>query len=256
MQPTAYEQVNELIDRLLIKLRQMLGDKLVGLYLYGSLVTGDFDLQTSDVDLFAAIKADLSEAEFAALEQMHHALIGEFPQWVDRFELVYLSLHGLQTFRTERSPIAVISPGEPFNLKDAGADWLVNWYMVREKGIRLYGAPPSEIIPPISHEEFIGCIKDHLQSWQQWVEEWVDTRPSQAYAILTMCRGLYTIRNGEQVSKLKAARWAQEQLPEWSDLIEQALLWRKSWRDQEVDHAATLAETRRFVHQVIDLALG
>ncbi len=82
------------------------------------------------------------------------------------------------------------------------------------------------------------------------------SRPSQAYAILTVCRGLYTSRYGEQVSKRQAALWAAETLPEWVSLIQNALIWRKTWRDVDVDQEATLAETRQFVHFVIDQILG
>ncbi|HEY6540678.1 MAG TPA: aminoglycoside adenylyltransferase domain-containing protein, partial [Ktedonobacteraceae bacterium] len=80
-------------------------------------------------------------------------------------------------------------------------------------------------------------------------------RKGQAYAILTMCRALYTSRNGEQVSKKQAALWAQEQLPEWSQLIGNALVWREASKDEQADDDATFAETKRFVDVVRDLIL-
>jgi hypothetical protein len=77
-----------------------------------------------------------------------------------------------------------------------------------------------------------------MRRWGEWVTD-AQTRPSQAYAILTMCRALYTCTHGAQVSKRKAAEWAAQELPQWSDLIKSALLWRAAWRDETVDHAAT-----------------
>ena len=76
----------------------------------------------------------------------------------------------------------------------------------------------------------------------------VSDRKGQAYAILTMCRALYVHRTGEQASKRQAARWAREELPQWADLIQSALAWREAWREKQVDHAATRAETIRFVN--------
>jgi hypothetical protein len=67
-----------------------------------------------------------------------------------------------------------------------------------------------------------------------------------------MCRALHLHRTGEQASKRGAASWAQEMLPEWSDLIQNALAWRQAWREENVDHASTQAETARFVHIVRD----
>lgn len=251
MQPTTYPEVNQLLADLLAQMLVILGTKLVGLYLYGSLVTGDFDIEISDVDLLAAISSDLTDAEFQALKQMHDGIVAKDRQWDNRVEVAYFSLHGLRTFKTERSPIAVISPGEPFNLKDAGSDWLMNWYMVREKGITLFGASPETTIEPVSNDEFIQCIRAHMASWREWVKD-IEHRKGQSYAILTVCRGLYTCTHGEQVSKVRAAAWAEKQFPEWSSLIQDALVWRKAAEDDSINHAATMLQTQQFVNTVID----
>jgi Domain of unknown function (DUF4111) len=254
MQPTTYPDVNALLDNLLPQMQQILGHKLVGLYLHGSLVTGDFD-DISDIDLLAATASDIDQVEFDALNKMQGGLVLKHPQWENRIEIAFLSLRALKTFRTHRSPIGIISPGEPFHIVEAGKDWLMNWYMVREKGIALFGPPPRAIIDPISKDEFITAVKEHARAWRKYIDE-ARSRPGQAYAIFTMCRALYTCKHGEQVSKRQAALWAQKELPAWSSLIQNALLWRQNYRQQDVDHSATLAETRRFVNYVVDLILG
>lgn len=249
-----YPHINSLLERLLSQMQTILGEKLIGLYLYGSLATGDFDVEISDVDLLAAVESDINQAEFDALKLMQDGIVQKHSEWKDRLEIAYLSLEGLRTFKTHRSPIAIISPGEPFHIKDAGRDWLVNWYMVREKGKVLFGPPPDVIIAPISKEEFIECVKEHVALWHEWINDIVH-RGSQAYAILTMCRALYTVRNGEQVSKRRAAAWAEKELPEWVSTIQNAVMWRQVRLDENVNHEATLPETRRFVHFVIDQIL-
>ena len=252
MKPTDYPHINTLLDVLLAQMQAILGDKLVGLYLYGSLVTGDFDDTVSDIDLLAAIADDLNEQEFLALQAMHDKLALTYPERKDRIEIAYLSLHALKTFKTQASPIGIISPGEPFHIVQAGKEWLMNWYMVRTIGKTLFGPTPDTIIDLISQAEFVEAIKNHVLAWREYIKD-VERRPSQAYAILTMCRGLYTTRNGEQVSKVRAASWAKNELPEWAGLIDKALQWRLAWRDSNVDPAATLDDTRRFVNSVIDL---
>ena len=137
MSPTPYPHINDLLAALLARMQPILADKLIGLYLYGSLVWGDFDLECSDIDLLAAISDDLNDAEFNALQHMHDAFVAEHLAWNDRLEIAYLSLDALKTFKTRRSNIGIISPGEPFHIKDAGIDWLMNWYFVREKGVTL-----------------------------------------------------------------------------------------------------------------------
>ncbi len=255
MQPTAYPDVNDLLDSLLSQVQTILRQKLVGLYLYGSLVTGDVDIDISDIDLLAATAGDLNETEFSALNKMQDDIVSTYQQWENRLEIAYLSLHALKTFKTCTSQIAIISPGEPFHLKAAGRDWLMNWYIVRERGITLSGPPPTKIIEPISKEEFIQAVKEHAEGWRDWVNN-SKNRPAQAYAILTLCRALYTYKNGEPVSKPQAALWAAAELPEWASLIKNALLWRQAWREPVVDPDATLPETRRFVNFVIDQITG
>jgi Domain of unknown function (DUF4111) len=75
----------------------------------------------------------------------------------------------------------------------------------------------------------------------------------QAYAILTMCRGLYALRFGERLSKGETASWA---LARWADLIDRAPGWRQRQHDPDGQHvAATVVETRSFVAEMAKLAL-
>jgi predicted nucleotidyltransferase len=254
MQITPYSEVNEIIERILSNLQHILGTKLVGFYLCGSLVIGDFDPHISDIDLTAALASDIDEQEFAALQKMHDDLALQHAEWDNRIEVRYISLAALNSVRSRTSQIAIISPGEPFHMRESSKEWLSEWYLLRERGVTLFGPPPQEIIEPISHDEFMQTIKAHARAWGEWVLD-MQNRKGQAYAILTMCRALYTSRNGEQVSKKQAALWAQQQLPEWSQLIRNALKWREEPQDEQADDDATFAETKRFVDVVRNLIL-
>jgi len=248
-----YADIYALLVSLLAQIQEILGDKLVGFYLYGSLVWGDFDYEISDIDLLAIIAADIDDLEFTSLKKMHDEFAVQHKQWHNRIEVQYFSASGLKKFKTKPSKMAVISPGEPFHLIEAGSEWLMNWYFVHEYGVTLFGPPPQNFIGPISKEEFIDAVKEHAKSWRKHIVQTMHKRPYQSYAILTMCRALYTVKNGNQVSKKQAALWAQEQLPEWSALIQRALLWRRGdWRTERADHESTYAEALKFVHYVID----
>ena len=166
MRPTPYPDVNSLLESLLSRMQQVLGADLVGLYLYGSLVTGDFDHDCSDIDLLAVTAADVDEQEFTGLQEMHAAVARVHKEWEGRIEVAYLSATALKTFRVQRSQIVVISPGEPLNIKDAGDDWLMNWYVVREQGVTLFGPPPEMLIDPITKEEFIHSVREHASGWE------------------------------------------------------------------------------------------
>lgn len=251
VQETPYADINRLLESLLWQMRHIFQERLVGLYLYGSLTTGDFDPKISDIDLLAATSSDVSDTEFEALHAMHRDFARDNLPWEGRIEVVYLSLTALKTFRSGRSPVAIISPGEPFHMKEAGRDWLMNWYLVREKGVALFGPPAKAIIAPITQEEFVGAVRDYATSpVASWVDDLKTDRKRQAYAILTMCRALLVHRTGEQASKRQAALWAQEELREWSSLIQSALAWREGRREEQGNQDTTYAETIRFVDLV------
>src|SRR3989304_4583631 len=165
MQDTPHADISRLLESLLSRMRDVLQEKLVGLYLYGSLATGDFDPDSSDIDLLAATSSDVSDTEFNALRAMHLDFARDNPGWEDRVEVAYLSVTALRAFRSERSPIAVISPGEPFHMTEAGRDWLMNWYVVREKGVALFGPPAEALIAPITREEVAGGVRGYAVAW-------------------------------------------------------------------------------------------
>ena len=103
----------------------------------------------SDVDLLAVLDHDSAEGdELAALADLHAGFVSRYPEWSDRVEVGYVSTVILSTF--EDAPagrIAVISPGEPLNVKDVGPDWVLNWHGVSTGGETLAGAPPLELGP-------------------------------------------------------------------------------------------------------------
>src|SRR5215213_3271034 len=191
---TSYAEINDLLADLLARMQSVLGQKLVGVYLYGSLVWGDFDRESSDIDLVVATSSDIDAHEFSNLDAMQHAFVDTYTYWNGRIEIAYVSTATLQTFKSHTSQIAVISPGEPFHFKETDPGWLMNWYMVQEQGRTLFGPAPTTLIDPISQQEFIQTVKQHAARWSEWIYD-SRSRPAQAYAIVTMCRALYTSKH-------------------------------------------------------------
>jgi predicted nucleotidyltransferase len=248
-------EIGALLDRLTEEIRRNSDDSLAGLYVYGSLVTGDFDKDRSDIDLLAVVDSDVEGDAFDRLDGMHARFVEDYPAWEDRIEVAYVPAAALWNFRTQKGQIAVISPGEPFHLKVAGKDWLINWYMVRRSGVTLYGPPPRTLIPEISQSEFVNAVREQSETWKEWVYR-MRTPGAQSYAVLTLCRALYTYTHGTQASKKQAALWAQDYLPQWTPLIQQSLDWLSERGEDGSDDGAGFQETVRFVHYVADRITG
>ena len=219
------DNVDAILAQLIAGLRPILSDRLVGIYLYGSLATGDFDPYISDIDLAVVLKETLDSARFEQLHQLQQSVIKRQPQWHDRLELAYISRSGLQTFRQQTSAIGIISPGEPFHMLEAGADWLISWYPLRHNGIALVGPPIKSLIADIPTPEFLQAVGEHICRYRDSVKK-PQTKPGLAYIVLTVARGLCTLEQGKPRSKVKSAAWAMKQYPQWAALIKSALAWR------------------------------
>ncbi len=248
-----FPEINQLLQHLLENIQKVLGERLLGFYLYGSLVWGDFDYDISDIDLLAVTSDDVRDSDFAKLKEMHSEFAIQHPAWDNRIEVQYASKTGLKSFRTQASRMAVISPGEPFHVIDAGVEWLTNWFFVQDYGLILFGPPPDQFIDPISKDEFVQAIYDHALFWKEHVKETRNARPYQSYAVLTLCRALYTVTYKEQVSKKVAAKWAMSQLPDWANFINEALVVRShAGETTQADANSAYPKTEHFVFEVIE----
>ena len=243
--PSARDVVISIRDSIVANLKS----SLLGLYLHGSLVAGDFDREVSDIDLIAVLAHEPSDEMSAALKEAHDLLAQTHPGWEGRIEVVYVSAVGLRTYRDGIRRMAVISPGEPFHVVAAGPDWTLTWYPARADAVALAGPPISTFIPQIPEEEFLDTIRACLRKLPTAIKD-DDTRGSCAYVVITVCRGMYTLAFRERPSKIKAATWAARKFPQWGGLIESALAWRSAQWARPVADPIAVAESRRFVRDM------
>lgn len=230
--------VNQTLARLLDGQRAALGDSLVGIYLFGSLVTGSFEPGSSDIDTVVLLRDDLTETTLAALSDLHAQIVRQSPEWTDRIEAVYLSTRALETSLSGSAPAARISPGEDFHVIGVDPLWILDWYRVLTVGIALEGPPIAELIPAIPREDYLKALRGHLLD-PDWLAR-LDVAGSRCYAVITMCRGLRSIQIGDYVSKRDGAGWASDAMPQYASLIAAAMAWRLAAPDERDD--ATLAE--------------
>ncbi|MBN1372743.1 MAG: DUF4111 domain-containing protein [Anaerolineaceae bacterium] len=227
--PTPYAEANAAVEGLLDGVKAVLGKQMVGLYLYGSLAGGDFDPQTSDIDFLVVTREALGESQVAALEAMHTRLWAAGPKMTAKLEGKYLPLVDLPRFDAQAGPFPTVNEGEFFLAKQE-SDWIIQRWVLREQGVTVMGPPLAPLIEPVLPEMLRGAVLGYLREWWKPMlarPARLESSEYQAYAILSMCRALYTLRNGEIASKPVSAHWAQAEFGGWAGLIESALSWRQ-----------------------------
>jgi hypothetical protein len=239
------------LDSLTAAIYEVLGDGLVGLYLYGSAVTGGFDAGVSDLDLVAVTDLEVETLDLAGLTRMHRLFEEQRPEWRNRIEVVYIGQATLASFRTSTGCVAVVSPGEPFHVRDDRVvEWLQNWYLVRETGRPLIGPPANQVVPAVAWSEFVAATVRYADEVGKRSRTDVGGG-TLAYTILTLCRALRTVRTQTAGSKQEGAAWVRERFPEWAWLIDASLACRMSGGKVGLDDESSRVAASAFIAQVV-----
>jgi len=253
--PTPYADVNALLRQLHREVQSVLGARFVGMYLEGSLASGDFD-QDSDIDFVVVTDVEVSGDLFAALQAMHDRIAALDTPWAIQLEGSYIPRDALRRHGPEplTHPNIERGPGERLKLARHDEDWIIHRYNLRERGITLAGPPPHTLIDPVSPDDLRRAALAVLRGW--WALMLDDPAPLascgyQSYAVLSLCRILYTLQYGTVASKREAAGWAQQTLgPRWGALIDRAWEGRS---DPGSDAAAgDVRDTQAFIRYALE----
>jgi hypothetical protein len=237
--PTAFVDLNGVLDRLVDEAASALGSDFVGAHLQGSFALGEGD-EHSDVDFVVVTTRHPTREQQAAL-QLLHGLIHDLPvAWAQHLEGSYIPRDLLRRVDPARTPCFYLDNGaRTLVWSDHCNSAHVRW-LLREHGVVLAGPEPHELVDPVSEDVLRGEASRALHEYAAWAEEsrarydagegletWSElpfSRWQQPYLVLTFCRLLWTVRHGAVTTKREAAEWALRELdPQWSALIAQAL---------------------------------
>lgn len=226
--PTPYPDVNEILNLLLTRVQEILDDRFVGMYLYGSLSSGDFNLGSSDIDFLFVTTDPLSEDKVSELEALHNRIWGAGLKWASKLEGAYVPRDLICRHDADGAPCPGVNEGQ-FYVARLGSDWIIQRHIVREYGVVLAGPDPKTLIDPITGDEIREAVLGVLREW--WFPmlddpSWLHDHGSEyhAFAVISMCRALHALKHGTIVSKPKAILWARERFANpWRSLIDKAV---------------------------------
>jgi predicted nucleotidyltransferase len=237
---TDYPDLDEILRGHAGRLREVLGDQLVGVYLLGSLAIGDFD-STSDIDFVVVTTGEMSAAHVEQVQFVHRQTYGQDNRWVKHLEYSFFPMNMLKHPSSPFSPDGrVQNQSRELWYFDHGSldiersdhdNSLVTRWTLREKGVVVVGAEPSSLLDPVSPNALRREIQDSLVGWGN--ELLVNSEPFrnrfyQAFIVLHFCRMLQDVSEGRVTSKREAAEWAKSNLdPQWIALIDYC------WNDRQ-----------------------
>jgi len=230
-----YPELREVLNIFVTEVKAELAENLVGIYLVGSLASGDFDLD-SDVDFLVVIYTELTPKNICHLQDIQNQIhdIDCYP--AQHLEGSYISISDLNDWSTvgEKKLYYFDNGSTTFEQSVHDNNWHVRW-ILRECGITLMGQEPETMLRPIPLDELFREMKTSMRQNMKAFEEAIscplnfwNSKFGQSFAVLTCCRILHTLHTGTIQSKKAGAKWAKQNVEaKWEKLID------KAWNDRE-----------------------
>ncbi|MEU6393130.1 aminoglycoside adenylyltransferase domain-containing protein [Streptomyces sp. NPDC046939] len=217
--------VRRLLPDLLTAVAPVVGERVVGVWLYGSAVTGAFERGVSDVDVLVGVQGSELGFGVGELRGVESRVLRAHPAFRDRLDLTFAPTAALAGGLLD--PLLILSPGEPPHHARVLPRWALTRTLVRETGLTLAGRPAREALAAADPGELRTALIDTVAGLRDWAPQ-VRHRGGHAYVILTACRALRALTTGELADKAQAAQWTAERWPRFRPLLEAALAWRRT----------------------------
>lgn len=213
------------------RLKGILGADLVGVYLHGSAVLGDFSTGRSDVDVIAVSARPLSQTEKESVsEQLSQ---GSLPCPARGLE--FHILHRDDLTRSGAPPfelhLATSADGTPDRVVDGRGhrgdpDLVMHFAVLHENGRALLGPAPDGLFPVIPRPMLLQAFLGEL--------EWAKENASPSYQVLNACRAWRYVDEGVLCSKAAGGKWARRRVDD-PTLIDAALRHRRGLTEAHPD---------------------
>ena len=219
--------------------REIIGEKLTGIYLHGSLAMGCFNPKKSDIDLIIVIEQNISDEQKRKFMERVVALNQQAPAkglemsivlrkycspfvYPTPFELHFSPAHSQWFYDEPQNYVR--------NMKGDDKDLAAHFMIIRQYGITLYGEEIENVFAEVPRQNYIDSI------WEDICDAKEEILKQPMYITLNLCRVLAFLKNGLYLSKQEGARWGMEHLPaEYLPMISDALMCYQTDREMVIE---------------------
>ena len=214
-------------DEYVIRSKEILGEKLVGVYLHGSAVMGCFNPKKSDLDFIVVTDGEVSDDVKRKYMDMVLELNERGPAkgiemsmvakdackpfvYPTPFQLHFSQMH-IGWYRD--NPEDYIA-----KMKGTDKDLAAHFTIIGKRGRCLFGAPIEEVFGEVPSEDYMDSIREDIADAPEDIES------NTMYLALNLARVLAYKKEGLILSKKEGGEWGIRNLPgEYSSFLEDAL---------------------------------
>lgn len=227
------------IDEFTAMSKEIIGNKLTGIYLHGSMAMDCFNPEKSDIDLLIVIENDITDLQKMEFMKQIVKLNEKAPAkgleisivkreyckpfvYPTPFELHFSPMH-LQWFR--ENPKNYVE-----NMKGEDKDLAAHFTIINRYGIVLYGEHIENVFGAVSKKDYIDSIWSDVKGARE------DIADEPMYTTLNLCRVLAFLKEDLCLSKQQGGEWGIAHIPErYHSLILQVLDCYKTNQVMQVD---------------------
>lgn len=233
-------------------LRAAFPERVYAVSLYGSAALGGFSERTSDIDFLTVMVGHVTEEDQATIRALHRDIL-HADRWVSRLDGEYVELDQIRQGELD-APALFVEHGNLAGRREVSR---AGWLTLSRYGIGVVGPPPATFVPEVAWPDL------EREMWYNLHEYWMPRARSRllflssiwvAFAVLTLCRIVYTLDYRTVTSKPAAAAYALGILPvEWHRLIREALRLHDGPAAPPLyrSHLARASEARRFIRTTV-----
>jgi hypothetical protein len=228
-------------------LQAELSGNLVAVYISGSLVMGDFEPASSDVDFLVVTREPVQRGEAQRVAALHHRLALAH-RWGSRLEGGYAAQTRLRPWGIE-GPIVAVEPGEGVRTEVPSGYSADNMLAIRDYSLTLYGPAPGLVLPPVDRLTLETALRDYLAALLARPAAAEPSPTELASWDLNIARCLYGLRVGRPCTKREAASWLAREARELGSAARQ----RGALNSSQLAHrlrcaAGTISSASNHVH--------
>ncbi len=233
------DQKDLLISRFTDMSKEILNDRLTGIYLHGSAVMGCYQPKKSDLDFLVVVNTVLQDAEkrrfMDGLLELDRACPAKGIEmsivtkdvcspfvYPTPFILHYSRMH---TGWYRRDPEDYIR-----KMNGTDKDLAAHFTVIRSRGRCLYGLPIREVFGEVPEQDYLDSIWNDVSGAEEEITE------NPMYLILNLARVLAYLKEKKVMSKKEGGVWGLQFLPkQYHPLIRSALLEYENGADVQYD---------------------
>lgn len=210
-------RARQLLERVGSEYRRILGQKLTGIYLHGSMAFGCFTWATGDIDFLVAVEEPLTQAEKEALVRVLLDFTPEAPPKGFEMSVVlrtvckpfrYPTPFELHFSNAHQSRAAADLTAYCRDMHGDDPDLAAHITVLRRKGETLCGLPVDAVFGEVPRHCYVDSIIGDVRSAPE------DIGDNPVYVTLNLCRVLAFLQDGLVLSKRQGGEWGLQHLPE------------------------------------------